>query len=171
MKKIVVPLSTAGIDKLQSELKAYEQWQKQKAQELAKRLADLGMNTAQVTFSNAIYDGTNDAKVTAEPTENGYVVRANGKSVLFIEFGTGVKYPDNHPEASEHGMVRGQYGYKFGRLPNGWRYRGEPGTNGEPDPDHPGYIHTYGNPPAMAMYEARKQIIEELPRIVKEVFA
>ena len=39
MKKIVVPLSVDGIDRLQKELKKYQAWQQRKAKELAERLA------------------------------------------------------------------------------------------------------------------------------------
>ena len=48
--------------------------------------------------------------------KNKIAVVAVGSATLFIEFGTGVKYPDNHPEAAEHGMIRGGYGYRLGRL-------------------------------------------------------
>lgn len=58
--------------------------------------------------------------------EDTVAVVAVGGAVLFIEFGTGVKYPDNHPEAGKNGFTRGGYGYHLGRLKNGWRYTGNP---------------------------------------------
>ena len=158
MKKITVPLSTAGIERLQKELSDYRQWQKQKARELAERLADLGVQVARVQFERGSYLGDKDVSVPAEPRGNGYIVRADGKSVLFIEFGTGITYGFGHPEAQEHGMGPGTYpdGKGHWNDPRGWYI--------------PGGQHTYGNPPAMPMYTARKTIEEELPRIVKEVF-
>ena len=67
-------------------------------------------------------------------------------------------YGFGHPEAQEHGMGPGTYpdGKGHWNDPKGWYT--------------PGGQHTYGNPPAMPMYTARKTIEEELPRIVKEVF-
>ena len=158
MKKITVPLSTSGIERLQKELSDYRQWQKQKAKELAERLADLGVKVASIQFERGSYLGDKDVSVTAEPKGNGYIVRADGTSVLFIEFGTGITYGFGHPEAQEHGMGPGTYpdGKGHWNDPRGWYI--------------PGGQHTYGNPPAMPMYTARKTIEEELPRIVKEVF-
>lgn len=158
MKKITASLSTAGIERLQKELTDYRQWQKQKAKELAERCAMLGVQVARVQFERGSYLGEKDVSVTAEPKGNGYIVRADGKSVLFIEFGTGITYGFGHPEAQEHGMGPGTYpdGKGHWNDPRGWYI--------------PGGQHTYGNPPAMPMYTARKTIEEELPRIVKEVF-
>ena len=107
MKKITVPLSTAGIERLQKELSDYRQWQKQKAKELAERCAMLGASVASLEFSRAIYTGTKDATVKVVKKGNGYIVKADGKSVLFIEFGTGITYGFGHPEAQEHGMGPG----------------------------------------------------------------
>lgn len=56
-KKITVPLSLSGIQKLQDELKEYRRWQKDKAKELSQRLAMLGASVASIGFSRAIYTG------------------------------------------------------------------------------------------------------------------
>lgn len=162
MKKIVVSLSTSGIEQLQKELQDFKTWQKAKAKELAERLATLGASVASIRFARAVYTGVKDAAVTVEPLTNGYVVRANGESVLFLEFGSGIRYGTGHPEASDFGMGAGTYPDGKGHWddPNGWWI-----------PKSKGGGHTYGNPPSMAMYEARKHIEQELPRIVKEVFS
>lgn len=161
-KKIVVPLSVSGIRRIQDELKEYQRWQKGKAKELAERLAMLGATVASIRFSRAIYTGEKDAVVTVEAVTNGYKVKANGESVLFIEFGAGITYGSGHPEAGQFGMGPGTYpdGKGHWNDPNGWWI-----------PKSAGGGHTYGNPPAMPMYEARKAIEQELPRIVKEVFS
>ncbi len=162
MKKIVVPLSVDGIDRLQKELKKYQAWQQRKAKGLAERLAMLGASTASIRFSRAVYTGVKDANVSVVAAPNGYTVKADGESVLFIEFGSGVTYGSGHPEASQHGMGPGTYPDGKGHWddPRGWYL-----------PKEKGGIHTYGNPPAMPMYEARKAIEQELPRIVREVFS
>ena len=160
-KKIVVPLSESGIQKIQDELMVYRKWQEEKARELAERLAALGATVASIRFSRAVYTGKKDVEVTVEALPNGYKVKADGESVLFIEFGSGVTYGYGHPEAGEFGMGPGTYpdGKGHWNDPKGWYL-----------PKSAGGGHTFGNPPAMPMYEARKAIEQELPRIVKEVF-
>lgn len=160
-KKIVVPLSESGIQKIQDELSVYRKWQEEKARELAERLASLGATVASIRFSRAVYTGKKDVDVTVEKLPNGYKVKADGESVLFIEFGSGVTYGYGHPEAGEFGMGPGTYPDGKGHWddPKGWYL-----------PKSAGGGHTFGNPPAMPMYEARKAIEQELPRIVKEVF-
>lgn len=161
MKKIVVPLSTSGIETLQNELEAYSRWQQEKAKLLMKRLAALGVRTATIRFNATDYIGIRDAHVTAEPTGNGYVVKANGESVLFLEFGSGVRYGHGHPEEHAFGMGAGTYPDGKGHWddPKGWWL-----------PKEKGGWHTYGNPPGRAMYTARKEIVRQLPELVKEVF-
>ena len=160
-KKIVVPLSESGIQRIQDELMGYRKWQGEKARELAERLAALGATVASIRFSRAVYTGKKDVEVTVEELPNGYKVKADGESVLFIEFGSGVTYGYGHPEAGEFGMGPGTYPNGKGHWddPKGWYL-----------PKSAGGGHTFGNPPAMPMYEARKAIEQELPRIVKEVF-
>ena len=160
-KKIVVPLSVTGINQLQDELKEYQRWQTDCAKELAKRLAEFGQQVAQVRFGRGSLLGLRDEHVTYEETPNGFKVIARGETVLFVEFGTGITYGFGHPEAQEFGMGPGTYpdGKGHWNDPNGWYL-----------PKSAGGGHTYGNLPAMPMYEARKQIEQELPRIVKEVF-
>ena len=160
-KKIVVLLSESGIQKIQDELTVYRKWQEEKARELAERLASLGATVASIRFSRAVYTGQKDVEVSVEELPNGYKVKADGESVLFIEFGSGVTYGYGHPEAGEFGMGPGTYPDGKGHWddPKGWYL-----------PKSAGGGHTFGNPPAMPMYEARKAIEQELPRIVKEVF-
>lgn len=114
---ITVSLNPSGIQKLIDALKAKKKWLEEKTEELVKELAEIGVQTASVKFADAIYDGTND--VTVEKEQDGSlsaIVRASGDTVLFIEFGTGITYPDNHPEASALGMTRGSYGHHLGLL-------------------------------------------------------
>lgn len=167
-----MPLSTAGIERLEAELREYQRWQKEKARLLAERLADLGVEVADLRFSTAAYDGVKDVTVEPAQTDNGYLVKAEGTTVLFIEFGTGVTHPDDHPEAAQFGMRRGEYGKGHGKQRSWGFYGDEPGTNGVVNVNGKGrsVVITQGNPAAMPMYEARKTILRELPRIVKEVF-
>ena len=170
---IKVQLNEASINRAIKELVDYKKWLLSKTKEFLKALADEGVEIANTKFAKAVYDGTNDVSCSVEERgDNKIAVVAVGGATLFIEFGTGVKYPDNHPEAGKHGMVRGQYGYKLGRLPQGWRYEGDPGSNGEviTEGKHVGEVHTYGNPANMSMYQTIRELEEKFEEIARRVY-
>ena len=175
MKKrvIKVSLNEQSIDRAIKELDNYKKWFVDKTKEFLKALADEGVQIASAKFAKAVYDGTNDVSCSVEERgENKIAVVAVGSATLFIEFGTGVKYPDNHPEAAEHGMIRGGYGYRLGRLEKGWRYTGDPGSNGEviTEGKHAGQVHTYGNPANMCMYQTVRELQEKFEEIARRVY-
>ena len=128
----------------------------EKANTVCERLATIGAVRASLDFSRAIYNGTNDVAVTVEPIDNGYAIHATGNAVLFIEFGSGASYGYGHPEPEGYGP--GTYpGKGHWDDPNGWWYGN--------------HEHSYGNPPAQAMYNAKRDIQAEVQRIADEVFA
>ena len=173
MKTVKVSLSQRGIDTLLREIESYTVWLKERSQVLLDRLAQAGYEVASARFAKAAYDGTNDASVSMETRSEGVrAVVAVGASVLFIEFGTGVTYPDNHPQAAELGMKRGEYGQGHGKQPS-WGYYGDPGTNGvvKTKKDGSTVVITHGNPANMPMYETVKELEAMLPELVKEVFS
>jgi hypothetical protein len=173
VKTVKVPLSQRGIDTLLREIESYTVWLKERSQVLLDRLAQAGFEVASARFSKAVYDGTNDASVSLETRSEGVrAVVAVGASVLFIEFGTGVTYPDNHPQAAELGMKRGEYGKGHGKQ-SSWGYYGDPGTNGvvKMKKDGSTVVITHGNPANMPMYETVKELEAMLPELVKEVFS
>ena len=173
MKTVNVPLSQRGIDTLLREIESYTVWLKERSQVLLDRLAQAGFEVASARFAKAAYDGTNDASVSLETRGDGVrAVVAVGASVLFIEFGTGVTYPDNHPQAAELGMKRGGYGQGHGKQ-SSWGYYGDPGTNGvvKTKKDGSTVVITHGNPANMPMYETVKELEAMLPDLVKEVFS
>lgn len=173
MKTVKVPLSQRGIDTLLREIESYAVWLKERSQVLLDRLAQAGFEVASARFAKAAYDGTNDASVSLETRSEGVrAVVAVGASVLFIEFGTGVTYPDNHPQAAELGMKRGEYGKGHGKQ-SSWGYYGDPGTNGvvKMKKDGSTVVITHGNPANMPMYETVKELEAMLPELVKEVFS
>ena len=173
MKTVKVPLSQRGIDTLLREIESYTVWLKERSQVLLDRLAQAGVEVASANFAKAAYDGTNDASVSLETRGDGVrAVVAVGASVLFIEFGTGVTYPDNHPQAAELGMKRGEYGQGHGKQ-SSWGYYGDPGTNGVVKTKKNGstVVITHGNPANMPMYETVKELEAMLPDLVKEVFS
>lgn len=170
---INVPLSIPAYDSLIRKIEDLGNWQSDRAIVFADRLAQEGMEIASIKFSQAVYDGTNDVSVTVEPRGNNVrAVVAIGGATLFIEFGTGVTYPDDHPEAEELGMKRGEYGQGHGKQ-HSWGYYGDPGTNGVlKEKKNGGFVViTHGNPANMPMYETVKELQDRLTEIAKEVFS
>lgn len=159
-KNIVIdPLDSKSISNAIDELKKYKVWVQQKENELRLRLAELGKTVASVQFSSALYDGVNDVFVRVDSTGSVAVIYAEGEAVAFIEFGAGATYGYGHPEASKFGTGPGTYPNSKGHWndPNGWYYKH----------DH----RSFGNPPAMAMYQAREEMAEQITQIAREVFA
>ena len=153
---INVPLSGRGIERLIRETENRKNRLQERTAVFLDRVAQEGMERASVKFSQAVYDGTNDVSVTVEPRGNNVrAVVATGGATLFIEFGTGVTYPDDHPEAGELGMKRGEYGQGHGKQQS-WGYYG---------------VITHGNPANMPMYETVKELQDRLTEIAKEVFS
>ena len=162
-KKIVINgLSHENVKSAIKEVRKYSAWVKKKEAELRMRLASLGATVASIEFSRAVYNGTNDVSVRVDNTGSVAVIYAEGESVAFIEFGSGARYGYGHPKADEHGMGPGTWsdgdeGKGHWDSTRGWWY-----GHGE---------HSYGNPPAMAMYKAVQAMTEDITRIAKEVFA
>ena len=152
----------ASIANAVKELNRYANWVSQKETELRMRLAQLGATVASIQFSRAIYNGSNDVTVRVDNTGSVAVIYAEGQSVAFIEFGSGAKYGYGHPDAGKHGLGPGTWsdgpnGKGHWDNEKGWWYgKGQ---------------HSYGNPPAMAMYKAVQEITEQVTRIAREVFA
>ena len=161
-KTIQVELSNSGLKNAVKELRRYSAWVQNKEDELRMRLAMLGATVASIKFSRAIYNGSNDVSVRVDDTGSVAVIYAEGESVAFIEFGSGKKYGYGHPQAGEHGFGPGTWsdgpdGKGHWDDDRGWWY-----GSGQ---------HSYGNPPAMAMYSAVKEITENVTKIAKEVFS
>lgn len=158
-KVIHVELSSKGVKDAIKELKRYKDWVEEKEAELRLRLAQRGAQVASIQFSGATYDGSKDVSVRVDNTGSVAVIYAEGKSVAFIEFGSGDKYGYGHPQAAEFGVGPGTYPSEKGLWdnPKGWWY-----GSGQ---------HSYGNPPAMAMYEAVQKMTEELTEIARDVFS
>lgn len=160
-----------GVDKLLKRLSRMTDNLQYRIPIFLERLGQIGVDTASVKFSTAQYDGENDVSVNAHlEGSNRIVITASGKSVLFIEFGSGVINTEQHPKADEMGAVRGGYGQGKGNRTS-WGYYGEAGTNGKvvKTTDKGDLVITHGNPPARAMWEADKAIMERILQIAKEV--
>lgn len=162
MKIVINPFDKKSIDAALKTVQQYKRDFEAKEQEFVRRLAEIGVRVAQTGFSTADYDGVNDVLVRLEKTASGYVVVASGESVGFIEFGTGVKYP----EWDNTGMgytppAHGTYGKGRGKNPWGWWFKSNDGAAAQ---------HTFGNYPAEAMLTARNEMIERVTQIAREVW-
>ena len=162
-KKVIrVALSQESILQAVRELRDYYAHILPKLKEVCRRLAEIGVQYAQQTFSQAQYDGDNDVSVTYQEIENGYKIVASGQAVCFIEFGAGVYYNgnDSYPGNRPAGVVGiGEYGSGKGKR-NAWGFYASTGD----------LVITHGNPPAAAMFNSIQIMKEQLDRIVKEVF-
>lgn len=158
MAEIKVELTGRSIGKAVKELQQYADWVTAKEAELRSRLAMLGATVASIQFARAIYTGSNDVTVRVDNTGSVAVIYAEGEAVAFIEFGAGATYGYGHPQAGEFGVGPGTYPEGKGHWdnPKGWWF-----GSGQ---------HTYGNPPAAAMYSAVQEIAENVTKIAREVF-
>lgn len=171
----MIKVTVSGLDAVMKKLDKYNKEFKEKQRIFLEKLADIGIDTADSIFKTAEYDGTKDVVVSKTPewiSENKLRITASGNSVLFIEFGTGVYYSEQHPKAAELGMVRGTYGQGKGSNDK-WFFYGEKGSNGKIVNTSPkgDVILTRGNPPARAMYEAGKDVRSKIQEIAREVFS
>lgn len=158
MPDIKIQLTNKSITNAIKEVRRYQAWVKAKETELRSRLAMMGATVASIQFARAIYNGSNDVTVRVDDTGSVAVIYAEGEAVAFIEFGAGATYGYGHPQAGEFGVGPGTYPDGKGHWddPKGWWY-----GSGQ---------HSYGNPPAMAMYSAVRAITESVTEIAREVF-
>lgn len=158
-------LSEAGIKDALRQVEDYKAELNRRVETFVGRLAAVGLNVASVKFQNAEYAGNNDVTCRVEQDGAHATILAEGQAVAFIEFGTGVAYPE-HPSGE---FAHGTYGKGRGANPNGWAYKGEQGTSGRPIPGKPGVYRTRGNPPAMAMWDASTEMAAKVTEIWREV--
>lgn len=159
MPSIKIELTNESIKNAMKEVRKYQRWVTKKEAELRSKLAMRGATVASIQFARAIYTGSNDVTVRVDDTGSVAVIYAEGEAVAFIEFGAGVTYGYGHPQAGEFGVGPGTYPDGKGHWdnPKGWWF-----GSGQ---------HTYGNPPAMAMYNAVQEIAKSVTEIAREVFA
>ena len=157
MPKIEIKLTDRSIGNAIKAVEKYQAWVSEKEKELRSRLAMLGATVASIKFARAIYTGTNDITVRVDDTGSKAVIYAEGEALLFIEFGAGITYGYGHPQAGEFGYGPGTYPGKGNwDNPKGWWFGSSQ--------------HTFGNPPAMAMYDAVQEIAKSVTEIAREVF-
>ena len=170
--KIKVRLSDAGLRDAERQIQEYKTNLNKKAQKFAKALADKGLDVAKVRFANAEYAGSNDVSCRVEQNGNTCTIVAEGKSVAFIEFGTGAHHNGYGGELPPGVGAHGSYGKGQGANRR-WYYYGESGNAGTPvkQVDGKGQLnYTSGNEPAMAMWGAVEEMASQVGATWREVW-
>lgn len=167
-------IKVLGLDRLMGKLRTYQKSLDSKQKRLLEELAQIGIDIASARFQTAQYDGGNDVVVNKSPewaNDHTLFLIATGDAVTFIEFGTGVHYAEQHPQAAALGAIRGAYGQGKGAQDR-WSYYGSPGTNGQivTENEKGTVVLTHGNPPARAMYDATKEMRDQIEDVAREVF-
>lgn len=177
-KTVRVTLDKDSIDNAVAELLRFRNKIQEGTLAFVETLAETGVKEAKANFESAEYDGTAKIDVSfTEPSDYVKTVEATGDAVLFVEFGTGVVYPDDHPEKPPDVSGRGEYGKGHGSSSDGWYYPSENGlgSNGSYKIRPSGkvddkWVHTYGNPANACMYNARKHLEEIFMEKAKEIY-
>lgn len=131
------------------------------------KLARIGVSVAWTTYTASDTDGNDYFDVDwYETGENSVCVVARGEQILFLEFGTGARFAQPYPTDEDFKPI-----FKAGDWsklhsgkwdnPKGWWYTDNSGNTGN---------HTYGIPPARGMYEAKKEIRNNVDAVIREVF-
>lgn len=170
--KIKVRLSDAGLRDAERQIQEYKATLNKKAQEFAKALADKGLDVAKIRFANAQYAGSNDVSCHVEQNGAACSIIAEGKSVAFIEFGTGVMHSAYGGELPNGVGEHGTYGKENGKHKR-WYYYGETGNAGTPvkEVDGKGQLnYTSGNDAAMAMWGAVEKMASQVEATWREVW-
>lgn len=107
-------------------------------QEFLQQIADIGRQEAQTRYSSGSV-GLGSVYVTVQPIENGYAISADGREVVFLEFGAGAatnggntlaqEMPFDVRRGSYSDLNQGEYqrtGYRY------WHYGGVKYTEVQP---------------------------------------
>ena len=158
-------LSVNSIDAAIEALKKKKQDIDRGTRAFVEQMHAAGVDEAKQVYRDALVAGRRDVRIKESMNlhrlRDGYTarVRAIGKTVLMIEFGTGIRYQNAYQ--LRHGYYAGQYGKGHGANPGGWFYKGRPGGNPPPDTrrtsDGRG-SWTYGSPANRFMYFSRRAL-------------
>ena len=162
--KIKVRLSDAGLRDAERQIQEYKATLNRKARALAFRLSWLGLEVAKIRFENAEYAGSNDVKCHINQKDKTCTIVAEGKSVAFIEFGTGIHHNGYGGYLPPGVGAHGSYGQGKG-AGRRWYYYGDPGNAGTYVDTVPGkgqLNYTSGNDAAMAMWGAVEEMASQV---------
>jgi hypothetical protein len=162
MKIVVNPLDPKSVSDALKLVQKYKKDFLEKEQEFVRRLAEIGVRVAGGVYSAADPDGEHQLSVRMEKTSEGYIVKAEGDTIGFLEFGTGIKNREwDNTGVDYTPPAHGTYGKGRGKQPWGWWFNSE---------QYGVTMHTYGNQPAEGMLSARNEMIERVTQIAREVW-
>lgn len=162
MKITINPFDKKSIARAERLIRQYEKDFVVKVDEFCRRLAEIGVQLAGDIYSISDIDGENEFSVYLQKNSDGYSVIAEGKTIGFLEFGTGIRNPEWHGEGVDYTPPpHGSYGMGHGKQPYGWWFKSQ---------EYGVTMHTYGNPPAEGMLTARNTMIERVTAIAREVW-
>lgn len=163
-KKIVVEMSPESINRAVRLLNVYKRRERNKMEELMRRLSDIGLATARVRFELGAGEGNVAPDVFVERTETGFKIVAQGGDLYIIEFGAG-DAAGNHPDKDTAPVDTSK-----GSLSK--RNTGEYATYGSWHHKVNGEKRKYTELPAyMPMYHAAREMERNIEKIAKEVFS
>lgn len=156
------PFDIREIRRAQREIDDYNEWFVEKANELVKQLAEIGANVASIHFAGGFIDGNDGVNVSVVPLNDGYEVLANGESVCFLEFGTGLAAGNGYDTTDITPPVE--------ITPGSWSL-----TEGSGQFANKGYWYYDGRKyemttPRMGMYHAYSESKRQIEQIAREVF-
>lgn len=157
-----VELSSSSVKSIIRQLEAYAHSLDEKVEEVCKRLAEEGVNTA-VSAVRVDTGALRDGIYMQRSGDCEYLVISYSPYAWFVEFGTGVVGEGTYP----------------GDLPAGWRYdeRRSPWAHDPDDPTVWYYVSggrrfsTQGQPANAYMLAASEEMRQKVLNVAREVFA
>lgn len=165
-------LSVKGINDLKKQLNDYKvNFLQRKLEELTKELAERGVEIAKANLTklDAIFTGElmNSLYAKQDSSSAGkvvFLIVTDSEHAAFVEFGTGQLgleggYPYPFPNGVQWDYNTGSTIFEFSPGQYGWFYE----RDGQ-------WYFTQGMPSRPFMYETAMELLQEVPKIAKEVF-
>ncbi len=155
----------SSIDHAIEMLENYERSLIRKRDAILEQLGDLGLTILSSNLLAVNPDGNIDVYVNFINNNDGKItISVAGTAILFIEFGTGVRYSENAEAKgdltdSSDIVPRGTWGKGYGSNPFGWYYK----HDGE-------WQHTFGSPAQVPVYGTKQELIKHIEEICRKVF-
>ena len=167
-KKIRISLSEKSIQNAINEVRKYQRELISKNEVFVRRLAELGIPV--IDQNIAVAQGDSDKnhntyiKINSFGSYSEAKLVVEGKSILFIEFGAGIRYNGSaetspHTKGEEFGYTIGSYGKGQGSK-DFWFYYADTGEA----------VMSHGTEATMPVYKASVEIVQNIRRIAREVF-
>lgn len=104
MTRIELDMSVRSVDKALKQIAQYKKDLADKCERFIEELAIVGQRVASGAFAKGATEDADDAYVFIQKTQDGWVINAIGKDVVFIEFGAGALTDIMHPMADALGV-------------------------------------------------------------------